>query len=69
MLKINSIIIWGKFFKSRLLSISLNANKNNSCIEMSLVLNLKEVGDSGQMWAHITKYTFIKDGEERRMES
>lgn len=36
---------------------------------MSLVLNLKEVGDSGQMWAHITKYTFIKDGEERRLES
>lgn len=26
-------------------------------------------GDGGQMWARIPKRAFVKDGEERRMES
>lgn len=79
MLKINSAIIWGKFFccccffqKLAFEHHSLNANKNNSCIEMSLVLNLK----TGRRWSNVGAYhqmrlhPSIKDGrEERRMES
>lgn len=61
MLKINSNLKWGGdvFQKQAFEHHSVNANKNNSCVEMPLVLNLKKVGNGGLRWVHVSKCVFI----------